>query len=82
MADLGFEDDRRWSSGALFGWARRRSSRRYTAIEYAGQRIFDRRIRFDDTVFDRERAWPARSKEALGRRSGVRLSPGRRASSA
>jgi hypothetical protein len=50
--DLGFEDDRRWEfRGAIRLSAKMKLRGGYTAIDYGAQRIFDRRIRFDDTVF-------------------------------
>jgi hypothetical protein len=52
QSDLGFEDDRRWEfRGAIRLGGKMKLRGGYTAIEYGGQKILDRRIRFDDTVF-------------------------------
>lgn len=51
--DLGFEDDRRWEfRGAIRVSAKMKLRGGYTAIDYRGQKPLDRRIRFDDTVFN------------------------------
>jgi hypothetical protein len=52
VTDLGFADDRRWEfRGAIRLGPKMKLRGGYTAIDYGAQQLLERRIRFDDTVF-------------------------------
>jgi hypothetical protein len=52
QTDLGFTDDRRWEfRGAIRVSGKMKLRGGYTSIDYGAQKASERRIRFDDTVF-------------------------------